>query len=102
MLGGGDDFIRSAVVGTLKAADSCCGEYGSEVGIFARSFGNSSPTSIAGDVDHRRKCPVDSRRSCFSGGNRSTPFQRCRIPGRGLAQWDGKYSAITMNHIETK
>lgn len=45
---------------------------------------------------------MDSNGGCFAGGDAGGLFDQVRIPGRGLAEWNGKDGLVTVDDIAAK
>ena len=86
-------------VGTLIAANVGLGNLTAQVRIFARNFGDTSPTSITGDIDHRAIDPVDAHRRCFASRHACRLFDEIHIPRGGDGQWNRVGGNKTMNNI---
>ena len=66
----------------LEPADLRRGDDAAEERVLPRSLDDPAPAGVAGDVDHRRERPVDADGPCLAGGDRLTPLDRRRVPGR--------------------
>ena len=69
--------------------------------IFAGTFGDSAPTGVAGDIDHRRVEPVDAESRSLFGSDPSAFSDQFRIPTARDGQRDRKYGFIAVDHVET-
>jgi len=83
-----------------QAPGARCGDDRAEIGILACPLQGATPARIAGDVDHRRKGPVDA-------GSRSLPptpigglLDQLGIPARGLAERKRKIGREAMDRVE--
>ena len=102
MLRAGGDAAGRIEAFALVAAHVGGGHDRTEEGIFAGAFGNATPAGIAGDVDHRREGPADTRGSRFTRGNARRLLHHRRVPGGGQPQWNGKFGAEAVNDVEPK
>src|SRR2546423_1075983 len=68
VFGTGKNLVGRTIIGTLKTAHTSASKCGAEIWIFSGAFGDSSPTWIACDVDHRCAGPTHSGADCFLRG----------------------------------
>ena len=73
---------------TLKTANHGGAQRAAEIGILAETLGDASPARIPGDVDHRRKRPVDAGCRRLDGGDARRLAHAFDVPGGGLAEGD--------------
>ena len=85
---------------TLKSPDHCPAYAGAEAGVFSCTFGNTPPSRVAADVDHRRECPVDTECGCFVGCDPCALFQEGHVPAACTGQGYGENRIISVNDIE--
>ena len=70
-----------------------------KIGIFAATLGNTSPTGIAGDVNHRSKGPTDTYGRGLDGRYPGSIFCHFRVKRRSLPQRNRKNRFKTVNDI---
>ena len=71
---------------TLIPFDGCYTKNSIGIRIFAIAFGNTSPTWIAGNINHRRESPVDTGEFSFFCGKSCSLGNQGRIPRTSLCQ----------------
>ena len=86
----------------LKTEYTCPREGYAQKRILSRAFGNATPARIAGDIDHGRKRPTESRRIGFLRRDASRTLRQRGIPTTGFRQRNRKDGAIAVNNIEAK
>ncbi len=72
---------------------------GRQVGILARTLGDTAPARVAGDVEHRREGPANTGRRSFDGGGAGPLLHELGIECRGLAQRNGEDGLIAVDHV---
>lgn len=102
VLDGGEDMVGSADVVALKAANLSGGKGRAEVGVFACTFDDASPTGIAGDINHGTEGPVDANGAGFPGGDGLGTGGEGRIPGGGHGKGHGEDGAEAMNDVKSE
>src|SRR5256885_7070880 len=102
MFGAGQDPVWSTVISALKSAHAGARQGRAQKRIFARPFDYSAPTRIASNIEHGRKSPMHSGRSCFRRRDAGGPFGHGWIPTAGFAQWNWKNRPIAVNHIKAE
>src|SRR5688500_6981520 len=102
MLGTSEYLAWLRIVVALKTADTRACESGAQKRILSRAFGDSSPTRIAHDVDHRREGPTQTGRVRFFRRDAAGTLGQRRIPGSSLSEWYRKDRAVSVNRVEPK
>src|SRR5580658_973873 len=99
-------YANHDTVGTelcaLKSANLCAGHRGTEVGILAGPLNDPAPASIACDVDHGSKGPLNSGGTGVLRGYMLGLLFNRGIPGRCHRERNREDGAISMNHIESE
>ena len=74
----------------------------SEIRIFPKTFGSTSPARIARDIDHR--CPGHVQAIICRFISRDTPdrFHRIEVKRRGQTEANREHRALTVQHIVSK
>ncbi len=100
MLGtGGDGIVGAQPATPLEPADAGIGHDLAQQQVLARPLDPATPALVAGDVDHRRKGPVDAgRRRLDRRGARGTLCQ-IGVEAARLGQRHGEYRAEAVDDV---
>src|SRR6266566_803474 len=74
MLWAGGDAVGSIQARALVALDIRASDRRPQKGIFAATFGHSSPSRISGNIHHGRESPSDTAGGSFTSGNAGRLF----------------------------
>ena len=83
----------------LEALDHRSREFAREIRVFPGALRNAAPAWVAGNVDHRRKRPVDAGPRGLARGDACSLPHDLRVPCRGLAERYRHDGLETVNHV---
>ena len=89
------------VVGLIATCHGLAQNSG-EIGVFAKRFGNASPTGVATDVQHGREGPADAHRRGLDSCHTCATLHNVGVPSGGLTQGDGEDCAEAMDYVARK
>src|SRR5262245_55937090 len=77
-------YVLSALeIVSLQTTHERRSHHAREIWIFTECLPESWPHLIPSDIEHRRKTPCDSRRTCLHRGDLGRAFHQRGVPGRG-------------------
>src|SRR5262249_43646056 len=99
VLGTRHQAIRRGHIIALKALHDGGGKLRAEERGFAVALRHPSPAWVAGNIEHRRKRPLDAVSGGFTGSDLSRLTSQFRVEGGSLCQRDREHGAEAVYHI---
>ena len=99
MLDAGEHALGRSQVIALEALDPGRGEQPPEQHVLAGAFDTAAPTLVAGDVDHRRKGPVDPRAGRFERRRRRGPARKVGLEAGDFGERHGEDRAMAVDDV---
>ena len=99
MLDRGHHRIGVAELAPLESLHTGIGDFRPQPAVLASAFHHPAPARIAGDVDHRRECPVDAAGGSFGGGNSRRTLDRFEVKAGGFGQRNREGGLVAMDHV---
>ena len=99
MLDAGEHALGRPQVIALEALDPRRGEQPPEQHVLAAAFDAAAPALVAGDVDHRREGPVDSRAGRFERRRRRGPPREVGLEACDFGERDREDRAMAVDDV---